>query len=243
MSQTTALNETRRLYEETSAALLEAMGLSPLSDITLKAETPLTVEEKGLADQVLRALQNRLELYIADKTIEVRKDEVKIAIAQFLPKPAGFGNFTYSTDSHNKYKDLWTFGLSGVLTVFDGFANIHEYQAAREKGKQAFLHREQACLKIMLEVVRARNQYDNSIALCELARQNLVAAEAGWNEASAKWREGLLTASDKSEAFARLTSARADLSAADYQAQVATATLLDVLGESSEKGHQDEKKL
>jgi len=240
MSQKVALAENRRLQRETKSDLLEAMGLSPMGTIMLKAEAPLIVPEQGLPDQVLQAMLQRPELHIADRAIEIRKDETRIAIAQFLPKIMGFGDLVHTSDSFLKYSNTFTFGVSGVLSVFDGFANIYEYKAAKEQEKKAAISREQSCMRIMLEVIRARSNYEQAKDQQDVAKQELAASQALFEETEARWREGLLQASEKLGAVTRHTAARANVSIAEFRHQVAAATLLAVMGVSTE-GNLSEK--
>ncbi len=225
---------------ETRAALLEAMGLSPVAEISLKTTTPLAVEDQELADQILQAMLQRPELHIADRTIEIRKDETRIAIVQFLPKLLGISGLTHSTNSYLKYSNLGTFGVSAVLSVFDGFANIFEYKAAREREKQAAIDREQRCMEIMLEVIQARSQYDQAREQQKVARQELVAARALLDETEAQWQEGFIKTSERLDATTRHITAHTNVLVADFQVQVTTATLLAVMG-STPEGASSEK--
>ena len=222
------------VLRDTKAALLEAMGLDPTTEITLAIETPLVVQDKDIADQILDALIQRPEMYIADRTIEIRKDETRAAIARFIPKLLGFSDLTNNTNSFLKFENIWTLGASAVLTVFDGFANIHEYQAARTREEQAAIDRERACLAIMLEVVRARASYEQAKDQYDLARQELAVADLLLDESQARYREGLIDTTARLDATARHAAARANAATAGFQAQVAAATLLDVLGNTPE---------
>ena len=242
MAQEANLAENQRTQRETRSALLEAMGLSPMAEIKLKRQTPLKVTERELADQILQAMLQRPELHISDRTIEIRKDETRMAIAQFLPKIAGFSDLSYNSNSYLKYANMWTFGVSGVLSVFDGFSNVFEYKAAKERQKQAGIDREQMCIKIMLEVIRARSQYEQALDQQRLARQELTAARTLLGETQAQWREGLLMTSERLEATARHITAQANASVAEFQVQVASATLLDVMGASPEGNNNEEVK-
>jgi outer membrane protein TolC len=133
-----------------------------------------------------------------------------------------------------------TLGVSGVLSVFDGFANIHQYKAARERATQAAIDRERACMTIMLEVIRARLQFDQAANELEVARQELTASKALFEETEAKWREGFLMSSERLNAAAGHAAARANVSIAEFRRQVAAATLLDVMGASREGTRSEE---
>jgi len=224
------LARNRRLQRETKSDLLDAMGLAPMGDITLRNENPLAAPPGDLADQVLHAMLNRPELRIADRTIEIRKDETRIAIARFLPKLVGLGDLTHSSDSFLKYSTMSTLGVSGVMTVFNGFRNVFEYRAARQREQLASIDRERACMTVMLEVIRARLQLDDAAEQCALARRETVSARTFMDETQAQWREGLIVTSDKLDAVSRDAAARANLSISEFRHQVAAATLHDVIG-------------
>lgn len=241
-AQQAGLADNARAQREMRAALLEAMGLSPTAEIVLKAQTPLMVQQQEASEQILQAMLHRPELHIADRTIAIREDETRIAIAQFLPKIAGFSNLSHSTDSFLKYSTMWTAGISGVLSVFDGFANVHAYRAAREREKQAAIDRERKCLQIMLEVIRARARYDQALDGRKVALQELAAAKALLDETRARWREGFLMTSEMRDAMTRHATALANATAADFQCQVAAATLLDVMGMPHEGNRNEEVK-
>jgi len=234
LSRQKALDDNARAKDETKAQLLETMGLSPLADVTLRAETPLTAEAGTLEDLVLEAMLQRPELHVADRMIEIRKDEVKIAIADFLPVLNGFTSLTRSSDSFLQYASTTAYGVSSVLTVFDGFANIYRYREARERQTEAFVDRERQCLAIMVEVVVARHQVEEAAAALAVARKQREAVESHLGEVEAQWREGLIETSQRLSALADRDGAAAQEAVARYQEQVAAATLADVLGRTKE---------
>ena len=240
LAQRNALAENGRLMVRTRAALLEAMGLSPTAALRLREEAIPAAPKQKLADQILTAMLNRLELNVADRTIGIRKDATRMAIAQFLPKIVLFGSFVHTSDSFVKYDNLWTYGVSGVLTVFDGFKNVFMYQAAKQRERQAAVEREQTCLSIMLEVIRARQQCERALEQNQLAKQELVAANALRRETDARWREGLLTSSSRQDAVTRQATAKANTIVAKFQAQVAVATLRNVIGLPQEEKKREQ---
>ena len=231
-AQEAGLAANRRSLQETQSALLEAMGLSPAAAIHLKPETPLVVEDQDLPDQILTAMLSRPELFIADRNIDIETQKTRMAIAAFLPDLIGFASFTHTTDSFLKYSDSWMFGAAGVLSVFEGFRNVYEYRASGIREEKARIQREQACLRIILEVMLARSRYDQAIEYGDVAIYELTAARERLTETDARWREGLLLPSERLDAFTRHAAAQANLAAADFRKQVAAATLLDVMGQS-----------
>ncbi len=230
-----SLRRSRQSQKEAKAKLLAAMGLSPLHPLALRSERPLHIAEASLEELVIQAMLNRLELKIADRAMAVSKDRTKIVLAEFLPQIIGTGGFTHSSDSYLKYPDVWSYGLSAVLSVFDGFRTINAYKQAKEEEKKAFIEREQQCLSVMLEVQQAYHQYSIIDSLLAIAEKEYAAAEEKLREANALWREGLFTASKKLEALTRFERACVACRVAHYYRQVTIATLYNVLGTSTDE--------
>ena len=231
-----SLKNVKRISTEYKANLLEVMGLSPFADIKLKPEMPFSpVEQRDLSEDVLEALINRLELHIDDRTLEIRKQEIRNAIASFLPTIVGIGSFSHSSDSFLKYSNVWSYGVSAILSVFDGFQNVIGYRAAHEREKAAFIEREQTCMMIMLEVLRARHGAERASDQLQVATMNSATAEESFRETRAQWDEGLLQISEILEAVTNRDQARFIVTVAEYHQQVALATLADVLGQTKKE--------
>jgi len=237
-----AADDNDRARRQARADLLETLGLSPLEPLELAAAPSGAAEPPAgdVADQVLEALLHRPELFAAARTVEIRRDEVRMAIAAFLPVVGAFGSYDYSSNSYLKFADTWTYGASAVLSVFDGFADIQRYRAARLRQTAAFLQREQACLTVMLEVVAARRQLDDAADALAAAAATRTAAEARLKNVEAQWREGLIDVSSRLAALADCDAAAAAETVARYRRQVAAATLLDVMGMTPLKEHEQQ---
>ena len=229
-AQENRLMDKKRIGSESKSELMEAMGLSPLVEISLKDSPCLSIDAKDISSQIFEAMMNRLDVKISDRDIFIRKDEINVAIASFFPKIFLFGNYTYSNNSFNYYENILSYGISGVLTLFDGFANVQDYRIAKEKHEQAMLEREQSCMKIMLEVISARNRLDTIKSQQRLLEMEMQASKVRLREIQALWREGMVTSSEKLSALADYTTSEANVTLVNYQYQVAIATMLDVMG-------------
>jgi outer membrane protein TolC len=235
-------DRTQRSLRQAKANLLAALGLSPLAEITLRTETPLEPPVARLEDLVLEALMNHPQLRIADRNVEIQKEQVKIALADFLPKLFGFVYRPEALEDFGPSSNQWIYGLSGTMTLFNGFANINEYKAARERREESFLEREQASLAVILEVMRAYLTVATAYEQVALARSALDVASRRFVETEQQWREGLVGSSELLDVAARRDSARAQATAARFQYQVATATLWNVMGKTRldyEEPHHD----
>jgi len=232
LSRQVELRRSKRARTQAKAELLTAMGLSPLAEITLKSQMPLEPEEGTLEDLVTEALLCHRQLQISDLQIEIEREKVKTAFASFLPILQGFATHMDSSDSFLKYSTYWAGGLAGTMAVFNGFANINEYKAARERRRESFIEREQASLAVMLEVIRAHLALETVKEETALAQKALDVASQHFRETRQKWREGLVNASEMLDVTAKRDKARMQAVSARFQYQVSVATLLNAMGKT-----------
>jgi len=222
----------RQLLEQTKGQLLMAMGLSPLGSIQLSPSPPTMPPQGTLEDFIAEALLNHPRLRIADREIAIEKEKVKLALTGFMPSLTGFANRVNTTDAFQRYSNYWMMGLSGVLTVFNGFANINEYQAAKENVKKAALQREQTTLALMLEVFRAYQNLQLAQDSIVLFEYNDKAAKAHYDQVYQQWQEGLVDASDLLSVVAEKDLAQMVRINSQFQVQVALATLVNAMGQT-----------
>lgn len=226
------LSRTERTRTQAKAELLTDMGLSPLAEITLQPETPLEPEGGTLEALVAEALLCHPQLRISDLQIEIEQEKVKTAFTSFLPVLLGFASHMDSSDSFLKYSNYWTGGLAATMTVFNGFANVNEYKAAKERRRESFIEREQASLAVMLEVIRAHLALETAREETALASQALDVASRHFRESRQKWQEGLIRASELLDVTAKRDQAQMQAISAHFQYQVTVATLLNAMGKT-----------
>lgn len=223
-------DRTRRALTQARADLLTAMGLSPLAEVSLRADAEVEPVTGSLEELVSEALLCHPNLRISDRAVAIEKDAVTVAFANFLPALQGFATRMDSSDSFLKYSNYWVAGLAGTLTVFNGFANINEYKAARERREEAFLQREQASLALILEVLKAHLNLQTADQERQWAQQSLSVASARLAEARQQQREGLVNNSELLDLLAQRDGAQMQAINAGYQYQVSRATLRNVIG-------------
>jgi outer membrane protein TolC len=231
-SQKLQKQRVRHILEQTKGQLLIAMGLSPLDSLKLDSLKPVTVLHGSMEDFITKALLNHPRLRIFDRKITIEEEKVKLALAGFLPSLTGFAERVNTTDSFQRYSNYWMMGLSGVLTVFNGFENIHEYDAAKENVKKAALEREQATLALMLEVFRAYQNLELVKYAAGVAQNNYIAASKHYDQVYQQWQEGLLNASDLLSVVAERDLAQMVIINSQFQIQVAIATLINTIGQT-----------
>lgn len=241
-SQRLQKQRVRNILDQTKGQLLIAMGLSPLDSLQLDSAEPVTVLEGSLEDFITKALLNHPSLRISDREVAIEQEKVKLALSSFLPSLTGFASRVNTSDSFQRYSNYWMLGLSGVLTVFNGFENIHEYDAARENVKKAALEREQATLALMLEVFRAYQNLELVKYAAGVAQNNYIAASKHYDQVYQQWQEGLVNASDLLSVVAERDLAQMVIINSQFQVQVAIAMLINTIGQTEtqyEEAQQD----
>ncbi|MEN6336818.1 MAG: TolC family protein [Phycisphaerales bacterium] len=232
-SRRAELARVRRVHKQTVSALMAAMGLAPLTEITLAGQTPLEPPQGTTEDLILEAMLNHPSLHIADRKIAIEKEKVKLAIANFLPVLGAFAYHPDTFDSSFVPSNQWAYGLAGTLTLFNGFANINEYKAARERREEAFIAREQTALTLMLEVIRAQQNLETAADQLDLAERSMAVSTRRYTERLEQWKEGLTGSADLLQEAAKQANTQMQVLAARFQHQVATATLLNVMGKTA----------
>ena len=230
LARKTELSRTQYALKQAYGDLLVSMGLSPLAKISLNTEQPLKEPNEPLEDLVYKALLENPQLHIADRQLAIEKEKVKIALAAFLPKLTIFANRANTSDSFQLYQDFWTFGLTGTLAIFNGFANINEYKAAKERRKAAFIEREQQTLTLMLEVFKAYLNLQNAKDQAMFAQKSFGAASKHFDEINEKWKEGLVQSSEMLNVLAEKDNAQMELMVSNFNLQVSIATLQNAMG-------------
>jgi outer membrane protein TolC len=231
LTRKTELSKTQYALKQANGDLLISMGLSPLADISLSIETnPLKEPNESLEDLVYDAFLANSQLHIADRQIEIEKEKVKVALAAFLPRLTVFANRGNTSDSFQLYQNFWTYGLSGTMAIFNGFANINEYKAAKQRRSAAFIEREQKTLVLMLEVLKAYLNLENAKEEAQLAQKSFDAASRHFDEVNEKWKEDLVQSSEMLNVLAEKDNAQMELMVSNFNLQVSIATLQNVMG-------------
>jgi len=222
-----------RQQQQAHSELLEAMGLNPFSPIMLAANRDLPLIAESLEELVLEALLQRPELHIQDRAYEIERDRVKAALAAFLPEIYAGGAFSYTNDSFVRYSSQWIGGITGVMSLFSGFADVNAYKAARRRRQAAFIRREQACLMIMLQVQQAWLQLQTVVEDEAVSKKMLTARKYQLREREAEHQQELTTLSEYTAAVALRNEAKMQAAFAAFARQVAVASLHDVLGRNT----------
>jgi outer membrane protein TolC len=230
LARQTELNRTNYALKQAYADLLTSIGLSPLAEIKLNIEQPLKEPNEPLEDLVYKALLENLQLHIADRQVAIEEEKVKVALAAFLPRLTIFANRGTTSDSFQVFDTLWSYGFAGTMTIFNGFANINEYKAAKERKKAAFIDREQQTLVVMLQVLKAYINLENAKDEQNFAHRSFDVISKHADEIYEKWKQGQVQSSEMLNMMAERDNAQMELMNSNFRLQVSIATLQNVMG-------------
>lgn len=243
MSNQTDAGHLARSENIAKAELLALMGLSPLGQISLHDDKTVNMPEGKIEDLIADALLSNPQLYISDRDVQISREKIKIAIAEFLPNIIGTGSGKYTSDSFQKYATSWLTSITGVMSVFNGFAGINQYRALREREKEACVKREEACLAIMLQVLRAYESVQDAEQDVVLSRKGLEVLSKRLEVLEAKGREGFVSPSDRLQLISERDRAIEILRNTEFGWRIAIAALIHAIGKNSppDKGVASEK--
>lgn len=176
-------------------------------------------------------LARRASIRAAQAQIEIRRQQVDIARAAFYPTVNLSGNFGRQAfpsgvfPSGGDWRDDWNVGLSLSWPLFQGFRRKAELDAARAQVQQAELESAQLEEGVRLEYDGALRELERAQLQIEAALRTVAQAQRVYELTELRFREGLATQLDVSDARLALQQARLNQATAyhDYYLGVARA--------------------
>ncbi len=225
-----ALHQAQRRLDEAHSELWITLGLSPDAGFKLaeaEFDSPSPAEPEEL---IMEALLNNPRMHISDREVAIQEDMVKIAITNFLPEIFGFASYQNTSNELARYSSNYLWGAAGVLSVFNGFANVNQYRAARREAEISYLEREEAALALMLQVIKAYNRLRDSIESYEISQNSFAMHDSRLNTIEAEFSEGMITLSELLQARASWDRAKMMVLNTQYQVQVSQSMLEYLIG-------------
>ncbi len=225
------LNRARRKLVVIRGQLLEGMGLAPNAPLELSGETGESTPPEGSTEElVLKALEVHPELSIADRQVVMKDHEVRQAFCNFLPVVSIFSTGSWTGDSLAKHSLNWASGLSGVWTLFEGFANVARYKASKVERTKTQLEREATFLSIIIQVIASEAEVHDASEETRIRQRAYEVTTAKHEDYAARASEGLIPLSDALDARARKDFAQVALVRSRYQERIAIANLELAMG-------------
>jgi len=189
-------------------------------------------------DEAEDLLNRRAALRAAREQVTISEEQVDIARAAYLPTVALTGSLmrqafpagSFGFPARNDWRDDWTVGFAVQLPLFQGFKRGADVDAAKAQLRQAELQLEQLREALRLQYRQAKSELERAQAQVAAASRTVEQAERVYELTELRYREGLATQLDVSNARLALQQARINQVQAYHAAYTALAQAERMLG-------------
>jgi len=180
---------------------------------------------------------NRIELDVMRKNIALNQLNVQRYKSGYLPSLGVFGSYQQSLQRNNLFDaddpgffPTFVIGASLKIPIFDGLAGRARIQRAKLTVSKLELQKIELERGIHLEVLNARSSYKNALERMSSQQKNLTLAERILNTTKIKYREGIGSSLEMTQAEQELYRTQANYLNALYEVVVTKADLDKALG-------------
>jgi len=177
----------------------------------------------------------RPEVALIDQAIRMSELNVKLNKAGYLPSLRAFGTVQQQYQGDDFETGFWApaafVGLNLNVPIFDGLNKKAKIQRARLELEKTRNQREELLRGIRLEVATAQTNYRSASERLERQQQNLELAERIYETAQIKYREGVGSSLEVTQAEQSLYSTQSNYMQALYDMLLAKERLEMALGE------------
>jgi len=219
------LIQSRHKLELSKRIFLNLLGLNK-ADIDIAMVTDLG---QKIPEQINP--ENRLELKKIDMLRQVAEAEMQKVEGSRLPTLDGFAS--YQVDNGfvlEETGDSWMAGIKLDYSLFDGKQTSSEIAVAKIKLQEINTMREKTELALHLDIQQAELDYQQAKERLLVTQKMVAVAEEVANLSRARFKEGVILASDLIDFEMRLSDAQASHLTARTAVQVAIANLRRAVG-------------
>lgn len=197
-------------------ALNQMIGF-PLDSIVSLNDEILPVRIYTDRDEMIAtALQNRPELNVLNKSIQLADEGVKLAWSRFLPNVVATANYGwYNPNPYNGFQNEfggdWNVGITCRIPITQWGKRIHGLNSAKALQQIAELKTEETRELIQLEVQQSWNHYLEAFKQVETRKIGLQQAEENLRIQTDYFHEGMIKLADLLEAQALWQEASSEL--------------------------------
>lgn len=202
-------------------------------DTAVNFINPIRMEEFYTA-----APQNNVELLIAKSNIQVSDYSYKAAKSVFLPSlnlngSYGWneGQFPVTSFATSSTSTGLSVGLSLNWNLFDGGTGITNVKTARILRDNQELVEKQLEVETARNLANARGNYQNSLEIYRLQRQNVLTAQDNYERSAERYKLGQISSVELRQAQINLLNSQTNRNLAKYQAKLAELELLQLSGQ------------
>lgn len=196
------------------------------------------VKSAGLTEEqaIKEALAHRPDLEVAQKAIEVAFKDMRITLAQYLPRiDLTYDDMASSKDYDNgQYqgytRNYWSAGITFTWEFFSGGQTTFQTLADKKRADSLRKDYEEAVNRARAEVIRSMLDIDAARDLIQASQVGLKAAKEAYDMAVTRYETDTGTITELLDAQLRLTQAENDAASALWQCQTARSRLFFYLG-------------
>ncbi|MDO5483567.1 MAG: TolC family protein [Desulfovibrionaceae bacterium] len=182
------------------------------------------------------ALRQRPDLIMAQKSVEVARKDMHVAMGRYLPSvDATYDNMSVSKDyddkRYNGYtRDYWAAGLQFNWEIFSGGETTFSTLAERKRAQALQKDYEDAMSGARTEVIRSLLDIRAARELIAASRKGVEAARESYEMANKRYMTSIGTITELLDAQLRLTEAENDASQAQMEFQSSRAKFFYYIG-------------
>ncbi len=211
--------------------------ITEMSHSMLKLLIGLPIDEKlilsdslsGLLDASKNILiqeptvENRIEYQLAQTQVKVNNLDVRRYQSAYLPSIVAFGSYSknamrneFNFTEDGKWYPSQLIGVKATMNIFDGFSTRTRVQKAKIKLEQSRNDFELVAQSLKLEHLSAQSTYLTAVSTHSIRQNNLELSKKIYSKTMVKYREGLVSSMELSQAGADYMNAFSQNSQAIY---------------------------
>ena len=223
------------------ASLENAVGTRlPDRNAVLAVPPEASVAVPSLEGAIGEALSNRPDLLAGEDRVLSAGETLKATAKGLNPSLSLGGGWGFS-DSSSGWSDEWTASLSLSIPLYDGGATAARTEASRADLEITRSSQEKLRNQVRLEVETALLELETASEQVKTSETALRQAEENLRLAQGRYRVGVGTSLEVTDASEKYSSARKALVQARYDRQVAAAALGQALGRPVEIPKEETK--
>ncbi|RUT78974.1 TolC family protein [Ancylomarina longa] len=227
------LFRTENGYVLSQMALCQVIGKDLRSEV-VATDTSINIGKNQIqTDYLLRAMQNRPELLMQAKQVELSREQVKYARADYLPQMGVGASYSYTSKINSMIGSTKMLAVQANVSVpiFHWQERKHKLAAVRFKSKQIELEMDRTQDLISLEVQQSYFNRQEAFQQIELAKISMDQAKENVELTKNSFYEGLANTRELLDAQAFWQKAHSELIDSKINYKLSEIRFLKSIGE------------
>jgi outer membrane protein len=215
------LERAKNQYDIALERLALEMGTEAVPDAVEEPEER-TFSPRPVADLFAAAMENRQDDEQAAKQVQATEERVAFEKADYFPNLSLTGEYTRTDEEALFYGEDYNWEASLVLSypLFTGWQTSAEVDRARSEKSKAEFSLSRLRKQIRTEVRSVYLDIQTQQKVIDQLRRQVASARRNYEQVTAQFEQGLLTAVDQVDAFTALNEAENRLAQAYYTYQL-----------------------